>query len=347
MSTTRILVPIEESRTLRQTIDYVADTVTDEPGAIVRLVYVPSLRVSHRDRDGLVNEGERLLNRVSVWLEQDLPTDTDVTIETSVLSRDEPLYSLGDVADLLVAEATEAEIDHVVFDPTYDPGRGADMLHPIRQRIAASGISVETAPTRPAMRIRAIPSRADIRRFGMIFGLSFVFYQLLAGGISPYSVTTGAITAALVTATLGAVALWQPPALVYTPARIARSIVYIPYLLIMIVRANISVARVILHPRLPIDPSVVRYRPAVYGPFPITTLANSITLTPGTLSMRFVGQELLVHTLIPAAREDLESGRLERAVRFLFYGRRGMRVPSPVERGDMHHLSEPPEGDET
>jgi multicomponent Na+:H+ antiporter subunit E len=94
-------------------------------------------------------------------------------------------------------------------------------------------------------------------------------------------------------------------------------------------------AYVILHPSLPIDPSVVEYEGAVWGSLPSTTLANSITLTPGTLTIEVVESHFYVHALIPSARDGLLGGALERAVRFVFYGRSAMRIPTPEERREQ------------
>ena len=78
----------------------------------------------------------------------------------------------------------------------------------------------------------------------------------------------------------------------------------------------------------------------LWGGMPVTALANSITLTPGTLTVRTRGRGMVVHTLIPAAREGLFDGALERGVRFVFYGRRALAVASPRERGDCRIIDE-------
>ena len=82
---------------------------------------------------------------------------------------------------------------------------------------------------------------------------------------------------------------------------------------------------------------------AVWGGSPLTTLANSITLTPGTLTVRAEGQDLYVHALFPSAREGLFAGTLERAVRFVFYGRAAAAIATPAERGDTELLQRPEE----
>jgi multicomponent Na+:H+ antiporter subunit E len=94
----------------------------------------------------------------------------------------------------------------------------------------------------------------------------------------------------------------------------------------------VEIAYVVLHPDLPIDPAVVEFDAAVWSALPVTTLANSITLTPGTLTVDVSRRHFTVHTLTQNSREGLFSGSLERAVRFLFYGRTAARIPSPLER---------------
>ncbi len=65
------------------------------------------------------------------------------------------------------------------------------------------------------------------------------------------------------------------------------------------VAANIDVALRILNPNLPIKPAVIVVPLRVKKPFSITTIANSITLTPGTLTLDYIEESnsLLVHTI--------------------------------------------------
>jgi multicomponent Na+:H+ antiporter subunit E len=90
---------------------------------------------------------------------------------------------------------------------------------------------------------------------------------------------------------------------------------YVPWLLVEIARANLAVVRIVLDPRLPMDPVVVRFRLPVRSDLAVTMLANSITLTPGTITLDVEGDEMVVHALTPVSREDLEvtfGGRVAR-----------------------------------
>jgi multicomponent Na+:H+ antiporter subunit E len=84
------------------------------------------------------------------------------------------------------------------------------------------------------------------------------------------------------------------------------------WLLGEIVKANVAVARIILSPRMPIEPTIVtldaRHLPAVAQ----ATLANAITLTPGTVSLDVDRGMIEVHCLTTNAARDLNDGEMVR-----------------------------------
>ena len=89
---------------------------------------------------------------------------------------------------------------------------------------------------------------------------------------------------------------------------------YAPWLFGTVIQANFDVARRILHPRLPITPTVIRV-PAEQRTAPgRVSYANSITLTPGTISLEVSDDEIEVHALSVDAAEDLQSGEMGRRV---------------------------------
>ena len=96
-----------------------------------------------------------------------------------------------------------------------------------------------------------------------------------------------------------------------------RTLLYVPWLLRALVRANVDVARRILHPRPPIAPRLLRVRPGQRTSTGRAIYANSITLTPGTLTCDADGEEFTVHALTREAAEELESGAMDRRVRRL------------------------------
>jgi multicomponent Na+:H+ antiporter subunit E len=93
-----------------------------------------------------------------------------------------------------------------------------------------------------------------------------------------------------------------------------RALVYLPWLLWQIAKANLDVARRILDPRLPIDPRVIRVRASQRRDLARVIYANSITLTPGTVSIDVAGDRITVHALTREAAEGLATGEMDRRV---------------------------------
>jgi multicomponent Na+:H+ antiporter subunit E len=89
---------------------------------------------------------------------------------------------------------------------------------------------------------------------------------------------------------------------------------YWPWLLWEIVKANIDVTRRILAPRMPISPSVVRLRSSQKTDVGRVIYANSITLTPGTVSIDIDGDAITVHALTREAAAALRGGDMDRRV---------------------------------
>lgn len=97
--------------------------------------------------------------------------------------------------------------------------------------------------------------------------------------------------------------------------RIGRLPLYILYLLLLvkeIVLANIGVAKIVLSPEMNISPCIVRLKTQLKGNLHRTILANSITLTPGTLTVRLAEDELVVHCLLKDYIPDLIHSKFEK-----------------------------------
>ncbi|NQU76448.1 MAG: Na+/H+ antiporter subunit E [Planctomycetes bacterium] len=126
--------------------------------------------------------------------------------------------------------------------------------------------------------------------------LVFALWMLLMWSLDPLVIGTGAFFALLVGTYLGDI---YPEQLhkVFSPKRWLFFILYVPYFLYYCVRANLDVAFRVLHPDVPIRPGIVRIRTTLTGDMAKTFLANSITLTPGTLTIDIDGQDLYIHCI--------------------------------------------------
>ena len=91
-------------------------------------------------------------------------------------------------------------------------------------------------------------------------------------------------------------------------------ITYWGWLFKEIVKSSIQVARVVIDPRLPANPQVVVIESTSKEPVVETILANSITLTPGTLSLDVHGGMITVHALTKEGAESLQTGEMDRRV---------------------------------
>ena len=93
-----------------------------------------------------------------------------------------------------------------------------------------------------------------------------------------------------------------------------RALLYAPWLMLEIFKSNIDVARRILSPSLPISPRMLRVKATQRGDLGQVIYANSITLTPGTVSVEMEGSEITVHALTREAAEGLLAGEMDRRV---------------------------------
>ena len=97
---------------------------------------------------------------------------------------------------------------------------------------------------------------------------------------------------------------------------------YMPYyfgwLLIQIIISGIEVAKILLSPSLPIQTSVVRFKVDFPNPHCKMILGNSITLTPGTLTVDINDDEFIVHAITPSSFEGIASDKMPQKVLKLF-----------------------------
>ncbi|WP_247728462.1 monovalent cation/H+ antiporter subunit E [Halovivax limisalsi] len=260
--------------------------------------------------------------------------DGDVEIETETLFSYRYPFDPYEYADAVTAYAADHAIGTVILDPPEPASAESTIVGSLVDELReANSFDVEIAPVERETESSSLVTRGGVAQFLSLSVLSFGFYVLVGGfGDLVFDLATGAVTAIIVAGVLSRVTFETRPRPVRMLSSVARWLLYVPYLGWKILVANVQIAYVVLHPSLPIDPSMERFEPGVWGGLPIATLGNSITLTPGTLTVDVEDRELVVHSLTRGAREDLLDGGLERAVRFVFYGRTALPYPSPRER---------------
>lgn len=93
-----------------------------------------------------------------------------------------------------------------------------------------------------------------------------------------------------------------------------RILFYWPWLLVEIIKANIDVTKRVLNPSLPISPTLFTLKTSQKTDIGQVLYANSITLTPGTVAVDIMNDEILVHGLSLDAAEDLMAGGMDAKV---------------------------------
>lgn len=93
-----------------------------------------------------------------------------------------------------------------------------------------------------------------------------------------------------------------------------RPLFYLPYLIKEIVVSNIKVAKLILSPKMDLQRNMVKITAHQHSDIGRVVLANSITLTPGTVTILMEGDQLLIHALSFAGGEEDLSGEIDRRV---------------------------------
>ncbi len=97
-----------------------------------------------------------------------------------------------------------------------------------------------------------------------------------------------------------------------------RFVLYVFWLLYQIVLANLHVARLVLDPGMPINPKIIRVPTQLRRDVSFVTYANSITLTPGTITIGVERDHLLVHAIDDKVADDLFSGAMEKRIARVF-----------------------------
>ena len=158
--------------------------------------------------------------------------------------------------------------------------------------------------------------RADnIRRVAVFFVL-LGFWLIFSGHFDTFHISLGVVCAALVS--FFSYDLFFPALSSSRKLLKAwRFLQYIPWLLYQVLLANLHVVYLVLFPD-EIRPQLIRFKTTLTSDLAKVTLGNSITLTPGTMTMDIADSEFSVHALSDKVAKDLLSGEMERRVAHVF-----------------------------
>jgi multicomponent Na+:H+ antiporter subunit E len=149
-------------------------------------------------------------------------------------------------------------------------------------------------------------------RYLSLAAILFAFWLALSGHYTPMLVTAGLGCSVL--CVLAAVRMRAADAEGHPVELFGRAFTYFPWLIVEIAKSGWAVTKVILHPSLPVSPTMTVVTATQRTRVGVATYANSITLTPGTITVGVDGNELTVHALVREGAIDLENGGMDHRV---------------------------------
>jgi multicomponent Na+:H+ antiporter subunit E len=147
-----------------------------------------------------------------------------------------------------------------------------------------------------------------------LFVILLGLWLLLSGHYTPFLVGAGVVCSLAVTALAWRMGVVDPEGV---PVRLLpRALLYVPWLAKEVVKANLDVARRVLTPRRrpDISPRLFDVPTSQRTDLGRTLYANSITLTPGTVSIRVHGRSITVHAIAEDVADALLEGEMDRKV---------------------------------
>lgn len=136
-----------------------------------------------------------------------------------------------------------------------------------------------------------------------------IFWLVLSGYYTALLLSLGVVSVALVVWFL-----WRMNRVDKSPITLypgLGGVSYLAWLMWQVVLSNVDVAKRIWDPKLPIDPTWQRLDVKQASPLQRTLYANSITLTPGTLTTDVHDDHFMIHALTPEGLEDLRKGEMQ------------------------------------
>ena len=142
-------------------------------------------------------------------------------------------------------------------------------------------------------------------RYIYTFLIMFGFWIMLSGKFDLFHLTLGVISSALVSFLSADLLMFKEGKNRLVTG--VRFLMYLPWLLYQIVLSTMHVTFLALHPRMKdqIDPTIVTFKTKLKTNIAKVALANSITLTPGTITVRIEDQVFYVHAISRKAAAGL------------------------------------------
>ena len=146
------------------------------------------------------------------------------------------------------------------------------------------------------------------------FVIMLLFWVILSGMFDAFHLTLGVISCLLI-ANFSGKMLFEGLRVEVRACQIFGMLAYCPWLLWEIVLSSLQVAYIVLHPQMldKMDPQLIRFKTRLKSNFARVTFAQSITLTPGTITVSVQDDEMTVYALTRSAADSLP-GEMEKRI---------------------------------
>ena len=142
--------------------------------------------------------------------------------------------------------------------------------------------------------------------------VAYAFWLVLSGHFTPTLMIIGALSSVAVVALARRMAVLDREG--HPVYLFLRATWYWPWLIWQIIKSGLDVSRIIVSPSLPISPTLINVKASQKTAVGIVTYANSITLTPGTVSVEVEDNQITVHAITRDGAMDLAAGEMDRMV---------------------------------
>ncbi len=142
--------------------------------------------------------------------------------------------------------------------------------------------------------------------------VAYAFWLVLSGHFTLTLMIIGAVSSVAVVALASRMAVIDREG--HPIYLIIGAMWYWPWLLWQIIKSGLDVSRIIVTPSLPISPTLINVKSSQKTAVGIVTYANSITLTPGTVSVEVEGNDITAHAITHDGAMDLARGDMDRMV---------------------------------
>jgi len=150
-----------------------------------------------------------------------------------------------------------------------------------------------------------------MRHQGIPFILLFGFWLILSPGVTFQTILLGGAVSLLVVYYSKDILFTTDEMPLYRFRHLVNMVRFIGILLVEIIKANIDVAKIVLNPKMPIRPQFIRVPMMLKNDMNKVIYGNSVTLTPGTLTVDIDETGFIIHALTDEAAEAMTDSFIE------------------------------------